>query len=173
MVVIWLLGLPASGKTTIGNTLRNRLEEKHIAVQMLDGDELRKTVSSDLGFTKQDRETHAKRVIDLAAKLSMEKPVVIVSLITPYQSSRNLARETLTNYFEVWVKASVEECMRRDPKGLYKKAFANEILNFTGVQDPFEIPQNPDIILDTEQLNPDRCVTMIIKELERLRYLPN
>jgi adenylylsulfate kinase len=171
MVAIWLTGLPGSGKTTIGLELKRKLESVNKPVVFLDGDELRKTLSADLGFSKEDRELHAKRVLDHVSRLSEKGNYVVVALITPYRSSREAARKQVKDYFEVWIKTSLDECIRRDPKGLYKKALSGQIKNFTGIQDPYEEPINSDLVIETEKSGPSQCADTIISKLTALGYL--
>ncbi|MEM3159494.1 MAG: adenylyl-sulfate kinase [Nitrososphaera sp.] len=170
MVVVWLTGLPASGKTTVGLELKKKLESVNTAVVFLDGDDLRKTLSADLGFSRQDREMHARRVLNLVQSLSEKGTWVIVALITPYRSSREMARKQLRDYVEVWVKTSIAECIKRDPKGLYKKAIGGQIRNFTGIHDPYEEPVNPELVIETEKFSPTECADMIISKLAALGY---
>jgi adenylylsulfate kinase len=163
--IIWLTGLPASGKTTIAKALHPRLKELGFKVELLDGDVVRKELSPELGFTKQDRELHARRVVYLSKLLSRNGIVSIVSLISPYRDFRRYARsETNTNknFYEVYVKCSLETCIARDPKGLYKKALSGEINDLTGLQDPYEEPQNPELIIDTEKQPLEECTNVIL-----------
>jgi adenylylsulfate kinase len=163
--VIWLTGLPGSGKTTIAKALYPRLKELGFKVELLDGDIVRKELSPELGFTKQDREIHARRVVYLSKILSRNGIISIVSLISPYRDFRRYARSETNmnnNFYEVYVKCSLETCIVRDPKGLYKKALSGEIKDLTGLQDPYEEPDNPEIIVDTEKQTPDECVNEII-----------
>jgi adenylylsulfate kinase len=163
--VIWLTGLPGSGKTTIAKALYPRLKELGFKVELLDGDIVRKELSPELGFTKQDREIHARRVVYLSKILSRNGIISIVSLISPYRDFRRYARNETNmnkNFYEVYVKCSLETCIARDPKGLYKKALSGEIKDLTGLQDPYEEPDNPEIIVDTEKQTLDECVNKII-----------
>ena len=163
--VIWLTGLPGSGKTTIAKALYPRLKELGFKVELLDGDIVRKELSPELGFTKQDREIHARRVVYLSKILSRNGVISIVSLISPYREFRRYARSETNmnnNFYEVYVKCSLETCIARDPKGLYKKALSGEIKDLTGLQDPYEEPNNPEIIVHTEKQNLDECVNKII-----------
>jgi adenylylsulfate kinase len=163
--VIWLTGLPGSGKTTIAKALYPRLKELGFKVELLDGDVVRKELSPELGFTKQDREIHARRVVYLSKLLSRNGIISIVSLISPYRDFRRYARTETNmnnNFYEVYVKCSLEACVARDPKGLYKKALSGEIKDLTGLQDPYEEPEKPEIIVDTEKQTLDECVNVII-----------
>jgi adenylylsulfate kinase len=163
--VIWLTGLPGSGKTTIAKALYPKLKKSGFKAEILDGDVVRKELSPELGFTKQDREIHARRVIYLCKLLSRNGIISIVCLISPYREFRRYARSEITinnNFYEVYVKCSLETCIRRDPKGLYKKALSGEIKDLTGLQDPYEEPEDPEIIVDTERQTLEECVNVIL-----------
>jgi len=169
--VVWLTGLPASGKTTIARKLEERLKECGWDTEVLDGDELRKGLSEDLGFSREDRLRHGRRVAYLAKMLAKHGVAVIVSLVSPYKAMRNHARSLIEKFIEVYVKCSVETCMKRDPKGLYKKAVEGKIKNFTGISDPYEEPESPEVIVDTENMDPERCVQKILEKLIKLKYI--
>jgi adenylylsulfate kinase len=169
--VIWLTGIPGSGKTTIALELQKYFENKGMPVDILDGDEIRKTLSKDLGLSPEDRKEHNRRVIFVAQILSKNGVTTIVPLISPYKETRAFARSEIPNFVEVWVKASVEECAKRDPKGLYKKAKAGEIKNLTGLQAPYEEPQNPEIVIDTEKYTVEESIDLIISTVKKLGYL--
>lgn len=163
--VIWLTGLPGSGKTTIAKALYPKLKELGFKVELLDGDVVRKELSPELGFTKQDRETHARRVVYLSKLLSRNGIISVVCLISPYREFRRYARSEISvnnNFYEVYVKCSLETCIKRDPKGLYKKALSGEIKDLTGLQDPYEEPQDPEIIVNTERQTLDESVNVIL-----------
>jgi adenylylsulfate kinase len=174
-----MTGLPAAGKSTLAKLLQKRLLDGSCSnsgsryVEILDGDEIRRGLSRDLGMSKEDREEHARRVSFLAKVLARNDVISIVALISPYRKSREEARETIgrDRFVEVYVKASLNTCEKRDPKGLYAKARRGEINNMTGIQDPYEEPENPDIVIDTEKHGPEECADMLIKELHRLGYL--
>lgn len=135
--------------------------------ELLDGDELRATISSDLGFTRAHREIHIERVAFISRLLAKNGIIVLVSLISPYRKSRESARSTIENFIEVWVNCSLEVCQQRDTKGLYKLARAGKITNLTGVQDVYEPPTNPEITLNTEQENSVQCAQKILHYLEK------
>jgi adenylylsulfate kinase len=165
--VVWLTGLSGSGKTPTAKILENELYNRKLRVELLDGDELRKTISSELGFSKQDREIHAKRVAYIAHLLARNGIVSIVALISPYRSFRKNAREIIgRNFVEVWVNCSVETCNARDPKGLYKRAREGKIGNLTGVQDPYEPPLDPEVTINTEEESPQQCANKIIEYMK-------
>ena len=169
--VIWLTGIPGSGKTTLALELKKFYEQKNMPIDILDGDEIRKTLSKDLGFSPEDRKEHNRRVIFVAKILAKNGVTTIIPLISPYRETREFARKEIPNFVEVWVKASVDECKKRDPKGLYKKAMAGEIKNLTGLQAPYEEPQNAELILDTEKHNVEESVDLIASTLKKLGYL--
>jgi adenylylsulfate kinase len=166
--VVWLTGLPGSGKTTIARKLEPELRKSDMPVEVLDGDEIRQNLSKGLGFSREDRETHLKRVTYVAKLLSRNGVAVIAAFISPYRSIREFARKETTNFLEVYVKASVETCAKRDPKGLYKKASSGQITDLTGPQDLYEDPTAPDLLLDTEKLTVQECSDAIMDKLKAL-----
>ncbi len=169
--VIWLTGLPGAGKTTIARRLAPKLEEIGLKVELFDGDEVRKQLSPDLGFSKEDRELHARRVAYLSKLLAKHGIISIVSLISPYREFREFARNEIKDFVEVYVKVSLDECIKRDPKGLYKKALNGEIKDLTGLQDVYEEPLNPEVTVHTEQETVDESCNKIIDRLKELKYL--
>lgn len=171
---VWMTGLPGSGKSTLGLMLKARLESEFgRRVEVLDGDEIRKGISRDLGLSKEDREEHARRVAFVAKLLSRNGVVSVVSLISPYRKSRSEAKEVIgaDRFVEVYVKASLAECERRDPKGLYAKARKGEITNMTGLQDPYEEPLTPDLLIETEGVAPDLSLDRLVKGLRSIGKL--
>ncbi|MCW3986413.1 MAG: adenylyl-sulfate kinase [Candidatus Bathyarchaeota archaeon] len=169
--VVWLTGLPGSGKTTIAQKLHGELKERNLKVELFDGDEVRRNLSKGLGFSKEDRDTHNKRIIYVCRLLTRNGVNAIVSLISPYRSTRAYARENLPKFVEVYLSCSIKECIRRDPKGLYKKALAGEITNMTGIQDPYEEPSNPEVLLDTEHDSSQNNAAKVIGKLVKLGYI--
>jgi len=167
--VIWLTGLSASGKTTIARQLATKLREQDFKVELLDGDAIRNDLSADLGFSRQDRREQIRRVVYLCKLLSKNGITCLVSVISPYRDLRNLAREEIRKvspFIEVFVKCSLESCIKRDPKGLYKKALSGEISNFTGLQDPYEEPLSPDVMVNTDSETVEECVDKIISAVK-------
>lgn len=171
-VTVWLTGLPSAGKTTIAQRLSEQLEARGYPVEVLDGDEIRLRLSKGLGFSKADRDEHIRRVAYVAKLLTRVGATVIVSAISPYRSVREEARAEIRRFVEVYVNCAVEECMRRDVKGLYQKALRGELANFTGVSDPYEPPLNPDVVVNTDRETLQESTGKILKALERLGYLP-
>ncbi|MDX9856097.1 MAG: adenylyl-sulfate kinase [Candidatus Moranbacteria bacterium] len=165
-LVVWLTGLPCSGKTSIAKELEKYFKDNNIPVQRLDGDIVRGTINSDLGFSKKDRDENIRRVTHIAKMLSDNGVNAVVAFVSPYQKMRDFARETCPNFVEVHINCSIEECKKRDVKGMYAKALAGEIKDFTGVQDPYEIPENPEIKVDTEKKSLDESVGEILEYLK-------
>jgi adenylylsulfate kinase len=169
---IWLTGLSASGKTTIARLVEKALGSRGVPVEVLDGDLIRTNLSAGLGFSRSDREINLRRIAFVAGLLVRHGIVVVVSAITPYQSSREEVRRTIEDYLEVYLNCPLETCIGRDPKGLYRKALAGEIQNFTGIDDPFETPRHPDIELKTDEESPEQCLQKILTALETLHKIP-
>ncbi len=172
---LWFTGLSGAGKTTIADLVRPDLERRGLLVEWLDGDEVREHLSKGLGFSKSDRDTNIDRIGWVASRLTRHGAAVIVSAISPYLEARQKAREMVEEYgtfVEVFVDASVEECARRDVKGLYEKAFRGEIKEFTGVSDPYEAPLNPEIRIESEHEDPARSAQRILEILEEQGLVP-
>ncbi len=169
---IWLTGLSGAGKTTNAIALEQELRARGLLVERLDGDTVREGLTRDLGFSKEDRDKNIERVTFVAKLLSRNNVAVIASFISPYREARENVRRQTTNFIEVYVNASVEACAARDVKGLYAKAFAGELKDFTGVNDPYEAPENPEIILYTDQETFEESVSRIIAYLEERGLIP-
>jgi adenylyl-sulfate kinase len=150
-LTLWFTGLSGAGKSTIAEVIERELRERGHRVEVLDGDVVRTNLSKGLGFSKEDRDTNIRRIAFVADLLSRNGVVAITAAISPYREIRDEARDMHGERFvEIYVKASVDECARRDVKGLYEKAFRGEIKEFTGVSDPYEPPESPEIVVDTE-----------------------
>jgi adenylylsulfate kinase len=174
-LVIWLTGLSGSGKSTIANELNTRLFHQNRYSVILDGDNTRLGINNDLGFTNADRTENNRRVAEIA-KLFMESGnIVICSFISPFQNDRDLSKQIIgnENYVEVFVDCSLEACENRDVKGMYKQARKGELESFTGISSPYEIPTNPQLILQTEELNLQQCADLLLNTISERIKLPN
>lgn len=160
--VIWLTGLSGSGKTSLAKKLSDQLVAENRNVICLDGDDIRKYFPQ-LGYSKEDRNEHVKRIGLTASFLEKQGSIVIVSLISPYLESRNFTRAICQNFHEIYLSATVEDCQKRDLKGLYKRALAGEIKNFTGVNDPYEVPLTPELVLNTGTENIEKSYNQLKK----------
>jgi adenylylsulfate kinase len=170
---LWFTGLSGSGKTTITNVLVKELRKRGSKLEVLDGDIVRQNLSKGLGFSKEDRDTNIRRVAFVADLLSRNEVPVITAAISPYRQLRDEARAKMDGRFiEAYVKASVEECERRDVKGLYAKARSGEIKEFTGVSDPYEAPESPELEIDTEAQSPEESAQQILAYLEERQLIP-
>ncbi|HDD63833.1 MAG TPA: adenylyl-sulfate kinase [Thermoprotei archaeon] len=153
--VVWLTGLPGSGKTSIAKIVAKELKKRNKRVEVLDGDEVRRWLSPTEGFTREDRERHLRRVAYVAKLLSRNGVIVLCSFVSPYRKIRSEIRKIIEAenipFIEVYVKCSLEECIKRDPKGLYKRALRGEIKQMTGIDDPYEEPEKAEVILDAEK----------------------
>ena len=171
---LWFTGLSGAGKTTISKHVEEELRARGSKLEILDGDVVRENLSKGLGFSKEDRDTNIRRITFVADLLSRNGVPVITAAISPYRELRDEAREKMGERFiEIYVKASVEVCAERDPKGLYEKAFAGEIKEFTGVSDPYEPPLDPEVTLDTEVESPEESAGKIIAHLEERGLIPD
>ena len=167
---LWFTGLSGAGKTTIAHIVGPKLDERGAIVEYLDGDTVRTHLSKGLGFSKEDRDTNIERIGWVASRITRHSGAAVVSAISPYEETRETARDMVEEYGTfvcVYVKASVDECARRDVKGLYEKAFKGEIKGFTGVDDPYEEPSSPDVRIETEQHSPEESADIILAHLEQ------
>jgi adenylyl-sulfate kinase len=169
---VWFTGLSGSGKTTLARMLEQELEDMGFHVEVLDGDEVRLRLSKGLGFSKEDRDENIRRISYVAKVVTRCGAVAITCAISPYREIRDEAREEIRRFVEVYVKCDLEECIKRDVKGLYQKALSGEIKNFTGVSDPYEEPLNPEIIVETHKEAKEESINKIISVLSKLGYLP-
>lgn len=174
-VILWLTGLSASGKTTIAVSLEKVLFERGARCYRLDGDNIRHGLNSDLGFSPEDRDENIRRIGEVAKLFADAGFVAMTSFISPYRQERDRVRGSAdreADFVEVYVSCPLEECEKRDPKGMYAKARAGKIPEFTGISAPYEPPENPEIVLDTKGQNVDECVQCILDYLESHDYLP-
>ncbi|MBN2541720.1 adenylyl-sulfate kinase [bacterium] len=170
---LWFTGLPCSGKTTVADLVAEKLRNKGYKIERLDGDIVRKSLTKDLGFSQEDRNENIKRVTFVAKLLSRNGVGVLASFVSPYIEIRKHIREETTNFVEVFVKCPVGVCEDRDVKGMFKKARAGEIDDFTGVSHPFEDPENPEIIIETNRESVEESAEKVIKKLKELNLLIN
>ena len=168
---LWFTGLSGAGKTTISQGVELELKVRGFAVEILDGDVVRTYLSQGLGFSKEDRDINIRRIGFVSSLLSRHHVIVIVSAISPYKEIRKEVREMIEKFVEIYVKASLDTCEKRDAKGLYAKARRGEIKQFTGISDPYEEPINPEIICDTEIETVDESINRVIHTLEKMGYL--
>jgi len=166
-VTLWFTGLSGAGKSTLSVLVADELRRRGVKVEILDGDEVRTNLSKGLGFSKEDRDTNIKRIGYVCKLLTRNGVVAISAAISPYKDIRDFNREQIGNFVEIYVKCSIEELTRRDVKGLYKKALAGEIKNFTGVSDPYEAPEAPEITVDSGIESVEESLRKILSHLER------
>lgn len=165
-VTVWFTGLSGSGKTTIAKRVETILHDRGVHVERLDGDVVRQSLTRDLGFSKEDRDKNIERVTFVAKLLTRNGVIVLSSFISPYQAQRDASRREIGSFLEVYVKTSLDTLVERDLKGLYKKALAGEIQGFTGVNDPYEEPERPDLVCDTDAETIDESVAAVLTLLE-------
>ena len=168
---LWFTGLSGSGKTTMAIPIAEQLRERGLKIERLDGDIVRQSLTRDLGFSKEDRNRNIERVTFVAKLLTRNGVAVLCSFISPYRERRAKSRQEIGEFIEVFVECPVEVCAQRDVKGLYKKAFAGEIQNFTGVSDPYEDPEDPEIVCHTADETVEESAATIIAYLEDHGYV--
>ena len=171
-VTVWFTGMSGAGKTALAIPLEQELRRRGLKVERLDGDIVRQSLTRDLGFSKEDRDKNIERVTFVAKLLTRNGVAVLCSFISPYRAVRAKVHEEVGNFIEVYCYASLETLMERDVKGLYKKALAGEIKNFTGISDPYEAPENPDVAIDSGVETLDESLGKILRKLEELGYVP-
>jgi adenylylsulfate kinase len=171
--VVWFTGLSASGKSTIAHHLERALFERGIRSYVLDGDNIRHGLNANLGFSREDRKENLRRIAELARLFSDAGIVVLAAFISPYREDRALIRTCVgeENFFEVYVQCPVDVCEMRDPKGLYKKARAGIIRNYTGIDAPYEEPESPSLVLDTTQLSVEEAVENLLVFLDQRKFI--
>ena len=169
--VIWFTGLSGSGKTTIAHKVEEMLEDAGVPIEILDGDVVRENLSKGLGFSKEDRDTNIRRIAFVAHLLQRNGTFVITAAISPYRDIRDEARAMIKDFVEVYADAPLDVCEERDPKGLYKKARAGEIKGFTGIDDPYEAPENPEVVCNTGDESVEESAQKVIDKLVELKFL--
>lgn len=169
---LWFTGLSGAGKSTLAERIEETLLERGVKVELLDGDEIRTNLSKGLGFSKEDRDTNIRRIGYVANLLARNGVVSITAAISPYKAIRDEIRSTIGNFVEVYCECNLDELERRDVKGLYKKARAGLIKNFTGVDDPYEAPESPEVRVDTAVEDEDESLDKILRYLETNGWIP-
>lgn len=169
--VLWFTGLSGAGKSTLADIVYKKLKANGTKIERLDGDVVRENLTKGLDFTREGRDENIRRIGFVADLLSRNDVAVIASFISPYDHQRDELRNKVSNYIEVFVNTPLEVCEDRDPKGLYKKARSGEISLFTGITDPYEEPQNPDIEIDTVNNKVEECADQVLNFLKRENYI--
>lgn len=170
--VVWFTGFSGAGKTTLAKLVEADLRGRGMRVERLDGDTVRQSLTRDLGFSKEDRDKNIERVTFVAKLLSRNQVAVLAAFIAPYREARAMIRRETTNFIEVFVDAPLDVCISRDTKGLYAKAMAGEIPNFTGISDPYEVPETPDLHIRTDQETPEQSAVRVLGLLSARGFLP-
>ncbi|MCD6480668.1 MAG: adenylyl-sulfate kinase [Thermoplasmata archaeon] len=169
-VTVWFTGLPCSGKTTIAREVKRILEEKGRDVELLDGDTIRDYIRNK-DFSKEGRNKHLRYIAVMSRLLSKRGVIVLCSFVSPYRENRDFARSICDDFVEVYVKTPVEVCIERDVKGMYKKALNGEIKGFTGIDDPYEEPENPELIVETDKETLEESTNKVLNKLRELGYI--
>jgi len=169
-VTVWFTGLPCSGKTTIAKEIKRILEDRGMDVELLDGDTIRDYIRNK-DFSKEGRNKHLRYIAVMAKLLSQRGVVVLCSFVSPYRENRDFARSICNDFVEVYVKTPVEICIERDVKGMYKKALKGEIKGFTGVDDPYEEPENPELIVETDKETVEESTQKVLHKLKEMGYI--
>lgn len=169
---LWFTGLPCSGKSTLAGLVAQELDRRGRAVEILDGDIVRTNLTKGLGFSKEGRDDNIRRIGFVCSLLSKHGVAAIAAAISPYRAARDEVRATIENFIEVYVAAPLETCIGRDVKGMYKRALAGELKNFTGIDDPYEPPANPELIIDTQAEPPAESAARIVALLEKRGLVP-
>ncbi len=171
-VTVWFTGLPCSGKTTLAVRVNRELQERGYLPEHLDGDVTRVYLSKGLGFSRQDRDENIRRVGFICSLLTRHGVITTASFVSPYQAIRQEIREMIGDFFEVYVKCPLEVCVARDVKGMYRKAMAGELPSFTGVSDPYEEPEHPELVVESDRETETDSAARILTALEVAGYLP-
>ncbi len=170
-VTVWFTGLPCSGKTTVADHVADRLKIQGYPIERLDGDIVRKDLTKDLGFSRQDRDENLNRVTALAASLTTQGKIVLATFVSPYRDRREKSRAAIPDFLEIYARCPIEVCIQRDVKGMYKQALAGRLKGFTGIDNPYEEPQQPDLILDTDKETIQESTEKVIALLKTKGYL--
>ncbi|MDA8337482.1 MAG: adenylyl-sulfate kinase [Peptococcaceae bacterium] len=169
---VWFLGMSGAGKTTVATMMAEHLKARGLKVERLDGDVVRQGLSRDLGFSARDRQINIERVAFVAQLLNRNGVCVVASFITPYRRMQRFCRESIVRYAEVYLRCPLDVLIRRDVKGLYRRALAGELTHFTGISDPFEDPESPDLVVDTARDTPRESLERVLELLAGKGFLP-
>ena len=169
---IWFTGLSGAGKSTLANLLEPELKARGCKVEILDGDVIRTNLSKGLGFSKEDRDTNIRRIGFVCNLLARNEVIAVAAAISPYREVRDELRREMQNFVEIYVECPIDVLAERDVKGLYKKALAGEIKNFTGIDDPYEPPENPEVTVHSDSETPEQSLAKILTKLEEMMLLP-
>jgi adenylylsulfate kinase len=164
-LTLWLTGLPCAGKSTLAKQITWEFQQRSWRIELLDSDILRTTVCKGLGFSRADRDENIARLGWICSTLNKHGVIAVVAAVSPYREARRLLRSTIPEFVEIYIKAPLHVCMERDVKGMYAKALAGEIPHFTGLDDPYEEPLDPEIVIETAESDVDKCVGSILKWL--------
>ena len=168
---LWFTGLPCSGKSTIADTVADELRQRGVRAERLDADIIRQHLWRELGYSKEDRDENIRRAAYLAKLLTRNGVAVLTSFISPYRELREHARREIGNFVEIYVRCPVEVCIERDTRGMYKKALAGEIQNFTGISDPYEEPLNPELLIESDKEPLKQSVARVVAKIKELGYI--
>lgn len=171
--LIWFTGLPSAGKSTIAHGVEKELFRHGMRAYVLDGDNIRHGLNSNLGFSREDRRENLRRIVELSKLMLDAGLIVLAAFISPYREDREYVRSRFEgdNFLEIYVRCSIDECETRDPKGNYKRARAGIIKNYTGVSAVYEEPEKPDLVVDTEKLNPENAVNEVLRLLDKKKFI--
>ncbi|RCW46447.1 adenylyl-sulfate kinase [Paenibacillus prosopidis] len=170
-ITVWFTGLSGAGKSTICQLVKDKLSAVRFSVEILDGDEVRKHLCAELGFSQEDRFKNIERAAFIAKLLSRNHIIVLASFITPYKAMRDYLKHELDPFVEVYVKCSLKECIHRDVKGLYRRALDGEVVQFTGISDPYEEPEHPDLMIDTEFETSEKSALKVLAYLRQQGFI--
>jgi adenylylsulfate kinase len=172
-LTLWFTGLPCSGKSTVAQIVFQELRRREFRAELLDGDVVRENLTKDLGFSKKDRDENIRRIGFVCELLTRHGVIAIVAAISPYRAARQEVRKRVGTFVEVYVNCPLEICMRRDDKGMYARAVAGQLSNFTGVSDPYEEPSNPELVLYTDKESSQESARKVLEELSHRKYIPS
>lgn len=170
-VTIWFTGLPCSGKSSIADAVAEKLRQRGLKAERLDADIIRKHLWKELGYSKEDRDENIRRATFLSKLLTRNRIIVLTSFVSPYRELRDYARREIGDFVEIYVKCPVEVCIQRDTRGMYKKALAGEIQNFTGISDPYEEPLNPEVLIESHKESLEESMSKVMAKIRELGYI--